>query len=160
MLRKLKRSGLRWIWIALVVISIDRVTKELAQHYLTPYIPNPIFPGVNLTLAFNKGAAFSFLDHAAGWQAILFGSLAIAITAGLLVWLSRLSYKQRWVPIAIVFIIGGALGNLWDRLLYGHVIDFIDLYVNTWHWPVFNVADSMICIGAFMLIFDSIKSKK
>jgi len=160
MLQRLTQTGIRWLWVTLVVIGLDRLTKNLAQQHLTAYEPMQIMPFFNFTLAYNKGAAFSFLNSAPGWQAWLFGVLAVGISAALVVWLTRLSYKQRWVSIALACIIGGALGNLWDRLLYGHVIDFIDLYVKTLHWPVFNLADSFICIGAFMLICDAILKKE
>lgn len=154
------RSGLYWLWLSVVVIGLDRITKYYAMTKLTLYEPYVVMPCFNFTLAYNKGAAFSFLDKAAGWQTIFFGCLAIGISLILLIWLSRLSYRNRWLSIAITLIVGGALGNLWDRIQYGHVIDFIDLYVNRLHWPVFNVADSAICVGAVMLVCDALWKTK
>jgi signal peptidase II len=160
MSNRLLQTGLRWLWVALVVILIDRLTKVMAQTYLIAYEPKAVMPCFNLTLAYNKGAAFSFLSYAAGWQVWFFGLLALAISTVLLVWLKRLSHHQRWVAIALAMIIGGALGNLWDRISYGHVIDFLEFYVSTWHWPIFNVADSAICVGAGMLVIDAFCSKE
>ncbi len=157
---KFLQSGLRWLWISVVVIALDHYTKLLAQQYLVAYDPRPVMPFFNLTLAFNKGAAFSFLSYAGGWQTWLFGILAITVSGILMIWLKKISYKQWWVAVALSMIIGGALGNLWDRINYGHVIDFIDLYVSQWHWPIFNIADAGICIGAFMLIADALFSRK
>ncbi len=155
-----KTTGLRWLWVTLLVILCDRVSKYLALYYLPPYAQVPVFQHFNLTLAYNKGAAFSFLDSANGWQTWLFGAIAILVSIGLLIWLTRLSFRQRWLCIALALIIGGALGNLSDRFLYGYVIDFLDFYWNDWHWPAFNIADSAICVGAMMLFLDAVKGQK
>jgi signal peptidase II len=163
MLKKMKNSGLCWLWVTVIVLILDRVTKYLVQTYLTAYQAVPIFPFFNLTLAYNKGAAFSFLDKSSGWQGWMFGGISILASVVILVWMSRLTSKQRWVSGSLAFILGGALGNLSDRFLYGHVIDFLDFHLKTLHWPVFNVADSAICVGAVMLLLDAIfheKSKK
>lgn len=160
MTNKILQSGLRWLWLTVVMIALDHYTKVQAETHLIAYDPNPIMPFFNLTLAYNKGAAFSFLSAASGWQTWLFGILAITISGILMIWLKKISYKQWWVSIALTLIIGGALGNLWDRMNYGHVIDFIDLYVSQWHWPIFNIADAGICVGAFMLIADALCCKK
>jgi len=156
---KLFQSGLRWLWITLLVIAIDHYTKVLIQQSMQPYESWYVMPSLNLTLQYNKGAAFSFLDSAAGWQLWIFGILAVGISLILMRWMQKISAKQRWLAIALALIIGGALGNLWDRISYGHVIDFIDIYAGHWHWPVFNIADSAICVGAFMLIIDSFSKK-
>lgn len=148
-------SGARWLWVAIVVFGLDRFTKYIAEAYLNAYTELPIFPGFNLTLSYNKGAAFSFLDQAPGWQTWFFGSIAILVTIGIIIWLSRLSARDRWVSIALSLVVGGALGNLWDRINYGQVTDFIQLYVSHYYWPVFNVADSAVCVGAFMLFVSS-----
>jgi signal peptidase II len=151
---------LRWLWVTLFVLIIDRVTKYFALQYLPPYAQVPVIKYFNLSLAYNSGAAFSFLNSASGWQTFLFGGIAIAVCIGLLIWLSRLSSHQRWLCIALTLVMGGALGNLSDRFLYGHVIDFIDFYFNDLHWPAFNIADSAICVGAVMLLIDAIISRK
>jgi signal peptidase II len=163
MLKKMKNSGLCWLWVTMIVLILDRVTKYLVQTYLIAYQPVPIFSFFNLTLAYNKGAAFSFLDKSSGWQGWMFGGISILASVVILVWMSRLTSKQRWVSSSLALILGGALGNLSDRFLYGHVIDFLDFHLKTLHWPVFNVADSAICVGAVMLLLDAIfheKSKK
>jgi len=153
-------SGLKWLWVTIVVLGLDRMTKVLAEKYLYLHDPYPVMPFFNLTLSYNTGSAFSFLDSASGWQTWMFGSVAILVSIVMLIWLSRISMQQKWLSIAISLVIGGAIGNLWDRISYGHVIDFIDWYVSNLHWPVFNIADSAICIGAFMLFCDALKQKE
>ncbi len=153
-----KSTGLCWLWVTLLVLIADRITKYLALQYLPPFAPVAVVKYFNLTLAYNKGAAFSFLDSASGWQTWLFGTIALSVSIGLLIWLSRLSSRQRWLCIALTLIMGGALGNLSDRFLYGYVIDFLDFYVNNWHWPAFNIADSAVCVGAVMLFFDTLRA--
>jgi signal peptidase II len=160
MLKTLSQTGLRWLWIAVIVLVLDRLTKVSIQHNLGLYESINITPFFNFTLAYNTGAAFSFLNSASGWQMWLFGLIALVVTATLLVWLKRLERKQWWMSIALVFIIGGAVGNLWDRICYGHVIDFIQLHAGSFYWPVFNVADSAICIGAFMLVLEVLFNRK
>jgi signal peptidase II len=158
-----KRSGLGWVWVAVVVLLLDRISKYLAVRFLIENEPYPVMKFFNFTLAYNTGAAFSFLKDASGWQAWFFGGLAVMVSVGLLIWLKRISYQQRWLSIAIALIIGGALGNLFDRISYGHVVDFIDWYVSYYHWPVFNIADTAVCIGAVMLLIDTLfleKSRK
>lgn len=159
-MQKISQTGLRWLWVAVIVLALDRITKVAIQHYFQLYDSIRLTPFFNLTLAYNKGAAFSFLNSAAGWQTWLFGAIASLVCLSLLVWLSRLPRVARWVPIALALIIGGALGNLWDRISYGHVIDFIQWHIANFYWPVFNVADSAICVGAVMLVIDAIFFKK
>lgn len=154
------RSGLRWLWIAVVVFFLDLVSKHAALTNLIDYQPLEITSFFNLTLSYNTGAAFSFLHRASGWQTWLFGLLAISVTVGIIIWMNRLSNKQRWLNIALSLIIGGALGNLFDRIYYGHVIDFIQLHAAQLYWPIFNVADSAICVGAIMLFIDTLRSRK
>lgn len=158
-LNKYSKTGLYWLWVAVIILALDRLTKFLAQTYLTAYVPLPVVKFFNLTLAYNTGAAFSFLNQAGGWQGKLFGGIAFFVSIGILFWLYRLTHRQRWLCIALSMIVGGALGNLGDRILYGHVIDFIQLYVSHWYWPVFNIADSAICIGVGMLFLDALRKK-
>ena len=153
---KWTQSGLCWGWITAVVLILDRLSKNLAEEHLNAYMPLAISPGFNLTLSYNKGAAFSFLDQMPG-QTWIFGGIAIVVSVAIIVWLSRLSWRQYGVSIALSLIIGGALGNLWDRVVHGHVIDFIQLYVSHFYWPVFNVADSAVCVGAAILFVHSFK---
>lgn len=156
---KISQSGLCWVWITALVLILDRFSKFFAEEYLRFSEPVSITPGFNLTLSYNKGAAFSFLQKMPG-QTWVFGTIAILVSIGLLIWLFRLSRKEAWVCISLSLIVGGALGNLWDRLTYGHVIDFIQLYVSHFYWPVFNIADSAVCVGAVMLFLTSMSKKK
>lgn len=160
MLKNLSSTGLRWLWVTILVLTLDRLSKSLALNFLIPYDPYPVMRFFNLTLAYNKGAAFSFLNNASGWQTIFFGVLAISVSLFLLAKLKQISSHQRLLSISFALIIGGALGNLMDRIYYGHVIDFLEFYVSHWHWPVFNIADSAICIGAGLLLIDAMTTKK
>ncbi|HES76127.1 MAG TPA: lipoprotein signal peptidase [bacterium] len=145
---RLFRNGLL---IALVVIVLDQITKLWAASALSYSTPIPIFPGFNLTLLYNKGAAFSFLGDAGGWQRWFFLALALGVSGWLVLWLRRLGEHERWMGLSLSLLIGGALGNAIDRVYLGHVIDFIDLYCCGYHWPAFNIADSAISVGAVLL---------
>ena len=155
-----ERTGLRWLWVSVIVLLLDRFSKYLALEHLPPYSEVPICPHFNLALSYNTGAAFSFLDSASGWQTIFFGVIAAVVSIAILIWLAKLPFKQKWLGFSLALILGGALGNLSDRLMYGHVIDFIQLYYNHWYWPTFNVADSAVCVGAFMLFIEAAFFKK
>ncbi|ABA58734.1 signal peptidase II, Aspartic peptidase, MEROPS family A08 [Nitrosococcus oceani ATCC 19707] len=150
---------LKWLWLSTLVILLDQGTKYLAENRLQPYEPIPVVPFFNFTLAYNTGAAFSFLADAGGWQRWFFVGLALTVSVGLVVWLYRLGTHALWEGMAVALILGGALGNVIDRLWHGHVIDFIDLYYQGWHWPAFNIADSAITVGAAVLIIQSLFSK-
>ncbi len=157
---KLFSSGLVWIWIAVLIIGFDRFSKIWALKHLIFAEPLSLLPFFNLTLLFNKGAAFSFLNHAAGWQHFVLGGLAIVVSMGIIVWLKSLPARAVWMNIALNFILGGALGNAWDRALYGYVVDYFDFHLGDWHFAIFNFADSAICIGAFMLIVSWFRQEK
>lgn len=148
---------MRWLWLSAVVIAIDQVTKALASELLRLYDAVHVLPGFNLTLMHNTGAAFSFLSDESGWQRWFFAAIAVGVSAMLVLWLRRLPSGQRWLPVAIALVIGGAIGNVWDRLVLGYVVDFIDLYAGRWHWPAFNIADSAITVGAVMLLLDAFR---
>lgn len=148
----------KWLWISLLVIVLDQLTKILADELLSYHVPVEIMPMFNFTLMYNTGAAFSFLANAGGWQRWFFLVLTIAVSIFIYFWLRKLTVNQRLQATALSLILGGAIGNLIDRAIYGHVIDFIDIYYATHHWPAFNIADSAICIGAFLLIYDTIKN--
>ena len=121
--------------------------------------PVAILPSFNLMLTYNTGAAFSFLREAGGWQRWFFLSLSIAVSIGLIVWLTRLKPEEKRLALALALVLGGAIGNLIDRTWLGHVIDFIQLYYQNWYWPTFNIADSAITVGAVLLVLDSLHSK-
>ena len=150
---------LHWLWLSAAVVAIDQATKYLASTYLNLYEPASVLPLVNLTLMHNTGAAFSLLDRAGGWERWLFIGLAVVVCAGIIAWLHRLPARAYWTAAGLALVLGGALGNLWDRVTLGYVVDFIDVYYQHWHWPAFNVADSAISVGAAMLIFRSLLLK-
>jgi signal peptidase II len=154
------RSGLRWWWVAAGVLVFDHLTKWLAKTYLMAYQPLFILPVFNLTLSYNKGAAFNFLSYGSGWQVWFLGAVAVIVSVCLLVWLWRLSVCEHWTSIALNLIIGGALGNLWDRVTQGQVTDFIQLHLSHFYWPAFNMADTAICVGAAMLFLKTFFNKK
>ena len=145
-----------WLGISFFVIVTDQLTKTWATDNLPFAQSVALTPFLNFTLLHNTGAAFSFLADAGGWQRWFFIGLAAIISIGLFIWILRLSAKQRWLGIALALILGGAIGNLIDRIIYGYVIDFIDFYYQQWHWPAFNIADSAISIGVFMLLIDAL----
>jgi signal peptidase II len=148
-----KPNALVWLLLSAGVIALDQLTKAIVVHELQPYMPHQVIPHVlNWTLAFNSGAAFSFLAGASGWQAWLFGGLAVVVSIGLAVWLTRLPRRDWRNALPVALIIGGALGNLIDRLVHGQVTDFIQVYWHAWSFPAFNVADSAITVGAVLLI--------
>jgi signal peptidase II len=147
-----------WLGISLGIIIIDQATKIWAADNLNFAQPVMLTTFLNFTLLHNTGAAFSFLADAGGWQRWFFIGLAAIISIGLFIWLLRLKSQYVWLGIALAFILGGAVGNLIDRTSYGYVIDFIDIYYQDWHWPAFNVADSAISIGVFMILIDGLFS--
>lgn len=149
-----KKLPLGWYALALSVFLIDQISKLLVNKYFNLYEPLAIIPGLNLTLAYNTGAAFSFLDQANGWQQWLFGSIAAGVSLYFALWLWRLPAGQYRLAAGLSLILGGALGNLIDRMVYGYVIDFIQVYVSHYHWPIFNIADSAISVGALILIIE------
>jgi len=144
-----------WLWLSLFVVAADQLSKQLAEAHLLVFERLPLLPVLNLTLVYNQGAAFSFLSDQGGWQRWLFSGLAVAVSLVLVGWLSRLPRGERWTAAALALIIGGAVGNLVDRLLHGHVIDFIDLHYGGWHWPAFNIADSAIFVGVVMVLVET-----
>ncbi len=150
----------RWLWLTVVVLILDFATKYLANTYLVLWQPKPVIPGFfNLTLAYNQGAAFSFLSSQGGWQQWLFIGLALIVSIVIFLWLKRLPKNAQLLAAGLSLILAGALGNLVNRLTMGYVIDFIQLYYKAWAWPTFNIADSAICIGAVLLIIHSIRKK-
>jgi signal peptidase II len=153
-------GNLRWLWISVVVIALDQLTKIIATQTLQMHQPVAVFPLFNFTLAHNTGAAFSFLSEAGGWQRWFFTLIAIVVSTVIAVWLKRLRGDQVWLSVALTLILGGAIGNVWDRMTLGYVIDFLDFYYGDWHWPAFNVADSAITVGAIMLAIDALFLEK
>ena len=150
-------SGWRWLPVTIVVIVSDQLAKFLVVQHVALYSSISVLPVLDISLRYNKGAAFSFLEGASGWQRWFFTVLALGVAALILIWMGRLKARAQWLLcLSLAFILGGALGNVIDRLRLGHVIDFI---VAHWHhaeFPAFNVADSSITIGAALLLFDAL----
>ncbi|GGI91046.1 signal peptidase II [Legionella impletisoli] len=149
----------KWSWflVSVLVIIFDQLSKYWATTHLSPYEPHSFFPMINFTLAYNTGAAFSFLSGAGSWHQWFFFSFSLVMSLVLIIWIIRTSSSAHLLLLALSLILGGALGNLVDRFTLGHVIDFIDVYYKSYHWPVFNLADSAICLGAVILLIDLVK---
>lgn len=149
-----KPNALPWLWLSVAVIALDQLSKWWALHALQPAgVPHAVIPGLlNWTLAFNRGAAFSFLADGAGWQRWFFVVLACVICAVLVAWLARTPRRDWRNGLPLALIIGGALGNVIDRLHAAQVTDFIQVYFRQWSYPVFNLADSAITVGAVLLV--------
>ena len=145
-----------WLGLALVVIVLDQFTKTLITGHFQLGDSRHITSFFNLVRAHNTGAAFSFLAGAAGWQRWFFVALGV-VAAGFIVWMLRSHPTQKMFCFAVTMIMGGALGNVIDRLLHGHVVDFIQLHWNGWYFPSFNLADSAITLGAILLIADELR---
>ncbi|ELL9331314.1 signal peptidase II [Vibrio fluvialis] len=158
----LKQSGLRWLWLALLVFVADIAIKLVVMNSMGYGWENriEILPFFNLLYVHNYGAAFSFLSDQAGWQRWLFTGIAFAVVGLLAFWMRRLPSSDKWNNMAYALIIGGAVGNVFDRVVHGFVVDYLDFYWGTYHWPAFNLADSAICIGAAMIILDGFRGKK
>jgi len=148
-------SRLKWLGLSLLVLIFDQASKLVIASSMQLYQSIPITSFFKLTYVRNTGAAFSFLSDAGGWQRWLFAVLAILISIIIAVWLTRLKKQETLLAVALSLILGGAMGNLIDRLAYGYVIDFLDVYYQTWHWPAFNVADSAITLGVILMLVES-----
>ena len=148
----------RWLTLAAVVIILDQITKYAISRSLSLHETIELTPFFNVVFVYNRGAAFSFLSDAAGWQRELFIGIALAASVWI-GWLLRRYSEQTAFCIALSLILGGAIGNVIDRLLYGAVVDFLDFHALGYHWPAFNVADSAISCGAVLLIWDALKTK-
>lgn len=155
-----ERSALIWLWLSALVIVLDIGTKQLAEAILLYAKPLHILPFLDFTLLYNKGAAFSFLADHSGWQRWFFTAISVGVSLVLVLWLKKLPRKSVWLAIALSLVLGGAIGNLFDRIVYGHVIDFISVHWQANYFPAFNIADSAITIGAIMLAIDALLEKR
>lgn len=153
---------LPWLLLSVLILVVDRVTKDIFEGSLSMYQRIEVIPGYfDWTLAYNTGAAFSFLADADGWQRWFFAAIAIAVSVVLVVWLKRLKRHETLLAVALAMVLGGALGNLYDRVVLGHVVDFILVHWQSrWFFPAFNLADTFITIGAILLALDMFKSDK
>ena len=146
---------LKWLWLSLLAVILDQVSKLAIDSSMQLHQSIAIMPYFNLTYVHNTGAAFSFLSEAGGWQRWFFAGLALVISGVIAVWLARLKQHETLLAVALSLVLGGAIGNLIDRLAYGYVIDFLDVYYQTWHWPAFNIADSAITLGVILMLLES-----
>jgi signal peptidase II len=154
------KNSLMWLFLSLIILILDQITKTWVSTHLSFNQPVNILPYFDLRLLHNTGAAWSILADQGGWQRWFLSGLAIIVSIVIMVWLTRLDSKQRWLACGLALILGGALGNVMDRIIYGYVVDFIDIYYQAWHWPAFNIADIGISIGAVMLLIDAIIFKQ
>ena len=156
-----KRAGpWPWLLLALLVAVADQLSKWWILQHFRPGEVLPVLPVFNLVLTFNTGAAFSFLSDAGGWQRGFFVGVTLVVAVGLVVWLRRLHPGRKPLAAALALVLGGALGNLVDRVRFGRVTDFLDFHWQGWHWPAFNLADSAITLGVVLLILLTWRDKE
>jgi signal peptidase II len=147
----------KWLWLALAVILLDQITKQLVMQVFAEFEAVELLPVLELMRLHNEGVAFSFLDGGPGWQRWVFITLNVVVSVGIVVWLRRLPASgQKLLAAGLALVLGGALGNAIDRALWGHVIDFIRVHYADWYFPAFNMADSAITIGAALVILDNL----
>lgn len=157
-----KTGQLVWLWLSVLVIALDQASKHWFEHNLSLYEQIVVIPDLfSWTLAYNKGAAFSFLADQGGWQRWFFALVALVASVVLFIWMKRLKSHERLLAAGLALVLGGALGNLYDRVVLGHVVDFILVHwQDRWFFPAFNLADSAITVGAGILILDMIINKE
>ena len=152
---------MKWLWLSALILAVDQMTKYVICQSLALYESVTVFAGFNLTLVHNTGAAFSFLRDAGGWQRWFFIGLSTIISCVILFWLLSTLPQRRWFRCSLALILGGAVGNLVDRIMYGYVIDFFDVSITFLPvkllnpWPAFNIADAAITVGVIMLVIDT-----
>ncbi|MFI3184388.1 MAG: signal peptidase II [Methylococcaceae bacterium] len=146
---------IKWLWLSLLALILDQGTKLAIAGSMQLYESIAIMPFFKLTYVHNTGAAFSFLSEAGGWQRWFFAGLAMMMSIVIAIWLTRLKKHETLLAVALSLVLGGAVGNLIDRLAYGYVIDFLDVYYESWHWPAFNIADSAITLGVILMLAES-----
>lgn len=151
-----QQAFLLWLGLSSLLLILDQLTKIIAKNSLFEGVSQPVTSFLNWTLVYNSGAAFSFLAQAGGWQRWFFTGVGI-IAALIMIWLIRKNSHQTIFSLALSLVLSGAIGNVIDRIIYGAVVDFVDVHYMGWHWPAFNIADSTITIGVILLIVDEIK---
>ena len=151
-----RQAFLLWLGLSSLLLILDQLTKIIAKNSLFEGVSQPVTSFLNWTLVYNSGAAFSFLSQAGGWQRWFFTGVGI-IAALIMIWLIRKNSHQTIFSLALSLVLSGAIGNVIDRIIYGAVVDFVDVHYMGWHWPAFNIADSAITIGVILLIVDEIK---
>ncbi|AIY65012.1 lipoprotein signal peptidase [Pseudoalteromonas piratica] len=154
------RSGLIWLVLSIVLLALDQITKWVVSTEMSLYQTIDILPVFNFTYVHNYGAAFSFLSEAGGWQKYFFSTIAVTISVLLIYWLKKLPATNKLLCSAYALVLAGAIGNLIDRLVHGYVIDFLHVYYQQYDFPVFNIADVAISIGAALLLLDAFFEQK
>jgi signal peptidase II len=152
----MQRGNLVWLWLSAVVIALDQWSKAWIEQHFRVFETMPLMPLLAITRAHNNGAAFSFLDGASGWQRWMLTALAVIVSAALIFWLKLMPRRSRLLGAGVALVLGGALGNMIDRLRIGYVVDFVLAHWQQHYFPAFNVADSAITIGAVLLILDTV----
>ena len=147
---------LRLLWLSLLVVVLDQLSKAWIMASFQDYEVLRVWPVFNLTLVYNTGAAFSFLSDAGGWQRWFFVVIAVTVSAAMVVWLARLDERERLTAYGLALVVGGAVGNLIDRIWLGKVVDFLQWHWQDWYWPSFNLADSAITLGVVLLLIDGL----
>lgn len=150
---------MKWLWLSGLILILDQLSKIWIDTSMNLYQSISVLPGFNITYVHNYGAAFSLLSEEGGWQRWFFAILASAISIGIVFWMKQLKQHEILSAISLSLILGGAIGNLIDRVTYGYVIDFFDVYYHTHHWPVFNIADSAITVGVAFMLYESFMQK-
>ncbi len=147
---------LRLLWLSLLVVVLDQLSKYWVVANFEEYEVLRVWPVFNLTLVYNTGAAFSFLSDAGGWQRWFFIIVGMVVSMIMVIWLARLGPRDRWTAVGLALVVGGAVGNLIDRVLLGKVVDFLQWHWHDWYWPSFNLADSAITLGVVLLLADGL----
>jgi signal peptidase II len=155
-----RANSLPLFLLAALLAVFDQFSKLLANTRLPYGEPVKVFPSFDLLLVYNRGAAFSFLNDAGGWQRWILSGVSLGVSLFLALWLTKLPARQKLLRWAVAIILGGALGNLYDRLSYGYVVDFISVYWGDWRFATFNIADAAISIGAALLVLDVLLSRE
>ena len=148
-----ERAGFSWLWLSAVIVAADQLTKWIATSTMTLHERVAVLPFFDWTLTYNRGVAFSLFNDGQGWQRFGLSAFALIVAGGFTYWMAHLPKHERANAVALALVIGGAIGNVIDRLRLGHVVDFVLLYWRDWSWPAFNLADSAIVIGAALLVF-------
>ena len=146
---------LKWLWLSFISLVLDQWSKIALDQSFQLYESVVVTSFFNITYVRNLGAAFSFLSDAGGWQRWFFTAIAVVISTIIVIWIYRLKKHETLMAVALALVLGGAVGNLIDRVAYGYVIDFLDFYYQGYHWPAFNVADSSIFVGVFLMLLES-----
>jgi len=151
---------LRLLWLSLLVVVLDQLSKYWVVSSFQEFEVLTVWPVFNLTLVYNTGAAFSFLSDAGGWQRWFFVAVGVIVSLAMVIWLARLGARERLTAYGLALVLGGAIGNLIDRILLGKVVDFLQWHWHDWYWPSFNVADSAITLGVVLLLADGLFAGK